>query len=622
MSSAFFRNVDTPPPRPRGLAEVATVFDSHPARTPPAPGAPRPPVALPFALLDELVGSGHLTEAQMLDIAGRQLGRERVSLDRLPPDPDLSGLLPPAACARHAILPWRRDGNGLVFVTARPATAADPDRLLPPRLRPARAVLAPRAEVEARIAALHRAALTGRMAARPEAADSFRGYTPSRQLIAAILLGTLATLIGMTFAPALVFLALIAFATLSLTIALGFKCTAVTASLLDRTRRRAPPPVPLTELPVISILVPLYRERHIAETLVRRLRGLDYPRGRLEVLLVLEAKDRLTAEVLRRTDLPPWMRILTVPDGHPRTKPRAMNYALDFCRGEIIGIYDAEDAPATDQLLTVAARFAAAPANLACLQGALDFYNPRASWISRCFAIEYNTWFRLILPGMARLGLGVPLGGTTLFIRRAALEAVGAWDAHNVTEDADLGFRLARYGWRTEVIPTTTGGEATARPIPWIRQRSRWLKGYMVTYLVQMRRPRALWRALGPRAFLGMQAHFVTALSQYLLGPLLWSFWLLMPGLSHPAAAMLAPGLITAVSMIFLAAILVEAAIALIATRSPAHRHLRIWIPALFIYYGLAWIAAYKALLELLVAPFYWDKTPHGEDPATAPGDE
>jgi len=611
MSSVSTRGVSPVPPQ--------SVAAGGPADVPALPARPShlarpagPPPAVPFSLLDEMIGSGRLSEAQMLDIAARQIGCPRVSLALTPPDPALSGLLPPALCLRHGLLPWRRDAAGLVFATARPEVAADPDRLLPPRLRPARAVLAPRAEIEALITAQHRAALVHRMATRPAPRDSFRGHGLSLRVRAALLCAVLGGLVATRLAPGMVFLALLALALLTLVTAFAFKACAVTAALRARGSDRPPPPVPLADLPMISILVPLYREREIARTLVERLRRLDYPRGRLEVLLVLEEGDRLTAAALRRTDLPPWMRIVTVPDGRPRTKPRAMNHALDCARGEIVGVYDAEDAPAADQLLTVAARFAAAPPDLACLQGALDFYNPRASWISRCFAIEYCAWFRLVLPGMAQLGLAVPLGGTTLFIRRDALEQVGAWDAHNVTEDADLGFRLARFGWRTEVIPTTTHEEATARPIPWIRQRSRWLKGYMVTYLVQMRRPRALWRALGSRAFIGMQAHFVTALSQFLLGPLLWSFWLTLFGVGHPAALLLSPVLLAGVGLIFFLSALAELAIGLIATRAPAHRHLSPWVPALLLYHPMAWIAAYKALFELLTAPFYWDKTDHG----------
>ncbi len=234
---------------------------------------------------------------------------------------------------------------------------------------------------------------------------------------------------------------------------------------------------------------------------------------------MLEERDDVTRNTLAQTDLPPWMKVIEVPyTSGLTTKPRALNYALDFCRGRIIGVWDAEDAPDPDQLETVARCFHAAPPEVACLQGILDYYNPRANWLSRCFTVEYATWWRIIMPGIARLGFVIPLGGTTLFFRREALEKVQGWDAHNVTEDADLGFRLARFGYRTELIPTVTYEEATCRPWAWIRQRSRWLKGFMVTYFVHMRRPHQLMADLGPRKFWGFQIFFLTAISQFCSG--------------------------------------------------------------------------------------------------------
>ncbi len=221
------------------------------------------------------------------------------------------------------------------------------------------------------------------------------------------------------------------------------------------------------------------------------------------------------------------------------TKPRAMNYALDFCRGEIIGVWDAEDAPVKDQIEHVVSRFAQAPPEVVCLQGILDYYNPRTNWLARCFTIEYASWFRVVLPGIARMGLVVPLGGTTLFFRRDKLEELGGWDAHNVTEDADLGVRLCRAGYRTELIDTVTYEEANCRPWAWVKQRSRWLKGFMVTYLVHMRNPRQLLADLGPVAVPRPFRRFLSAPSaQFLLAPVLWSFWLILLGQATPGSTL------------------------------------------------------------------------------------
>jgi cellulose synthase/poly-beta-1,6-N-acetylglucosamine synthase-like glycosyltransferase len=359
-------------------------------------------------------------------------------------------------------------------------------------------------------------------------------------------------------------------------------------------------------------MVALYRESDIAARLIRRLGRLDYPRALLDIVLVVEEGDQMTRLALARADLPPWMRVVIAPVGRVKTKPRALNFGLTQCRGSIIGVYDAEDAPEPDQIRRVVDRFHQRGSEVACLQGVLDYYNPRTNWLARCFTVEYAGWFRVILPGLQRLGLPLPLGGTTLFFRREILEQLGGWDAHNVTEDADLGMRLARHGYRTEVIATTTYEEANCRALPWVKQRSRWIKGYMMTYITHMRQPAALWRDLGPRGFLGFQALFLGSLSQALLLPLLWSFWLLALGLGHPLDALLAPGLITAMVVLFLACEALNIAIGVTGLRRSRQKISPLWVPTLTLYFPLQAFAAYKALWEMLRRPFYWDKTSHG----------
>jgi len=306
------------------------------------------------------------------------------------------------------------------------------------------------------------------------------------------------------------------------------------------------------------------------------------------------------------------MRVVVVPEGQVKTKPRALNHALDYARGAIIGVYDAEDAPDPGQLKQVVERFQRSAPEVACLQGVLDYYNPRTNWLSRCFTVEYAGWFRLILPGIARLGLVVPLGGTTLFFRRNVLEELGGWDAHNVTEDADLGIRLVRHGYRTELIDTVTEEEANCRALPWIKQRSRWIKGYMMTWAVHMRRPGLLWRQLGPRAFLGFQVMFIGSIAQSLLAPLVWSFVLVTFGFDHPLFALLPPAAVWAMLAVFVLSEVANLMIGMIGLSRTRHGLSLLWVPTLKFYYPLASLAAYKALIELATRPFYWDKTSHG----------
>ena len=416
-------------------------------------------------------------------------------------------------------------------------------------------------------------------------------------------------------APAVTFTLLLGWAVVTLAATTALKVAAAAATLTKKDRQKRKPAftgLSLAQLPRISILVPLYKETNIAEHLIERLQKLNYPRERLEVILVTESDDLTTKDTLAQVNLPSWMRQLVVPAGRVKTKPRALNYALDHCQGTVVGVYDAEDAPDPDQLLTVAAHFATASPDVACLQGRLDYYNPRENWLSRCFTMEYAAWFRVVLPGLARLGLPVPLGGTTLFFRRAVLLALGGWDAHNVTEDADLGLRLARKGYRTELCDTVTYEEANCRTWPWVKQRSRWLKGYAITYAVHMRNPRALLRDLGPWGFFGVQLLFAGTLSQFLLAPLLWSFWLILFGFGHPLSDSLAHSTILALSIGFFTAEIIGLAVTWLGLVRTNHSHLYAWAPTLHLYFPLGAIAAYKGFYELFGSPFYWDKTTHG----------
>lgn len=366
-------------------------------------------------------------------------------------------------------------------------------------------------------------------------------------------------------------------------------------------------------MPRISILAPLYQEAEISSALLKRVRRLDYPRDRIEVLLVLEEGDDITRQAIARTQLPAWVRVIEVPIwGKLRTKPRALNYALNFCRGEIIGVWDAEDAPQPDQLQQVAAAFAQAPAKTACFQGALDYYNPNANWIARCFTLEYASWFRILLPGIAHLGLVVPLGGTTMFIRRQVLDDLGGWDSHNVTEDADLGVRLFRAGYRTQMLPSATYEEAACHSRAWIRQRSRWLKGFMATYLVHMQHPVQLFRDLGWRGLLGFQAFFLGTVGQFMLAPCLWSYWLVVLGLPHPSLALLPEFLawLALSSLVFFEVIGIS--LAVLAAIISGRLALAPWSLTLPLYFLMGPLAVYKALYELLLHPFFWDKTSHG----------
>lgn len=266
------------------------------------------------------------------------------------------------------------------------------------------------------------------------------------------------------------------------------------ALLFASTRATAAVPEMAGPLPRYTILCALRDEADMIPTLVERLSALDYPADRLEGWLVIDADDAATLAAARRARKPAWLGIHVAPNEGPCTKPRALNSALERATGELITVYDAEDAPEPGQLREAAARFAVGHGRLACLQAPLRI-KAYDGFLARHFAVEYAALFEVLAPGLARLGLPFALGGTSNHFRTALLREVGGWDAWNVTEDADLGFRLWRRGWRTGMMRTPTWECPPNRLSEWLPQRTRWLKGHMQTFGVHTRRP---W-TLSPR---------------------------------------------------------------------------------------------------------------------------
>ncbi|MCB1341010.1 MAG: glycosyltransferase [Pseudooceanicola sp.] len=564
-----------------------------------------------------LVAEGFAPAARVQEALAEQFGILSVDPVAIPPTVQLASFRPPDFWLVAKAVPWRRQGRVLFIATARPEEFDDLRQQLaniPLRLVP---VLASRDAIETAIAAQSSTTLALAAETRLPLALSSRRWGLTHRL--GVVLAVVLSAAWLAISPAVALTALGAAAALATLLFATLRVAALAVWLLTPSPRPVaiPPPKVASgkaqRRPKISILVPLFRETEIAGALVRRLCRLTYPKPLLDVLLVLEAQDNVTRKTLERTVLPPWMRVITVP-GYSglTTKPRAMNYALDFCQGEIIGVWDAEDAPAADQLERVAERFADAPPEVACLQGVLDFYNPRTNWIARCFSIEYSAWFRVIMPALDRLRLVLPLGGTTLFFRRGPLEELFRWDAHNVTEDADLGMRLCRGGWRTEMLDSTTYEEANCRPWPWIKQRSRWLKGFMMTYLVHMASPWRLWRDLGTWRFLSFQAFFIGTVGQFILAPVLWSYWLILLGLPHPSQAVLGDRYFMLAGALIFAVELVSVLVAGIGARRAERGFLIPWVVTMPFYYAMGGIAGLKAITELIVAPQYWDKTQHG----------
>lgn len=364
-------------------------------------------------------------------------------------------------------------------------------------------------------------------------------------------------------------------------------------------------------LPRYSVLVPLFREAAVLPHLIGALDALDYPRDRLEIILVLEADDEGTCAVAAQL-APAHFRRLLVPAGGPRTKPKALNYALPSATGSFLVVYDGEDRPAPDQLRVVLAGFAAAP-EFACLQARLSFWNRTENWLTRVFALEYALWFDLMLPGLHRLGAPFPLGGTSNHFRTQVLREVGGWDPFNVTEDADLGLRLFRLGYQVGLAPSTTYEEAPWQLGNWLRQRSRWMKGYAQTLLVHGRDLGEMWRRAGSAGCLQALLFVGGTIGLNLVNPLLLLLGLCDRLLALISQTTLLPGpLIAAVACGNLAVGLSLVVMTALAGRRRGWTRVATDALSVPVYWLLMSLATYRALIDLVRRPFHWHKTEHG----------
>jgi cellulose synthase/poly-beta-1,6-N-acetylglucosamine synthase-like glycosyltransferase len=371
--------------------------------------------------------------------------------------------------------------------------------------------------------------------------------------------------------------------------------------------------VPDRDLPCYTILVPAYNEPEVVGDLIAAMTSLDYPADKLQVLLLLEEDDDVTIEAAKNSGVGDVVDIVLVPAGDPRTKPKACNYGLHFATGSIVTIFDAEDLPERLQLRRVVAAFASLPETVACIQAKLAFHNGSQNLLTGWFTADYALWFGYLLPGLMRSASPIPLGGTSNHLRRDVIEEVGAWDGFNVTEDADLGVRIAASGYSTAVLDSTTLEEANSDPINWVRQRSRWYKGYLQTWLVHMRRPRETFRALGPvgtyRFTLLLAGTPITAC----INMIFWfttAAWIL--GQPDLIAALFPPYIyyLSLVSLIFgnIATIYMY----LIASRESDNAYLLVPSLTMPLYWVMMSVAAIKGCWQLIRNPSYWEKTFHG----------
>jgi glycosyltransferase XagB len=389
-----------------------------------------------------------------------------------------------------------------------------------------------------------------------------------------------------------------------------------------------------SKLPVYTLLIPVYKEKEVVQQLIDRIQNMDYPQYKLDVRILLEEDDTETIELIHSLKLPSHFTSIIVPSSKPQTKPKACNYGLLQAKGQYVVIYDAEDRPEPDQLKKAYLAFQKLPDEYVCVQAKLNYFNSRQNMLTKLFTQEYSMWFELLLVGIMQMDIPIPLGGTSNHFKMSFLKRVGGWDPFNVTEDADLGIRLYKYRYKTAILDSRTWEEANSNVSNWIRQRSRWIKGYMQTFFVHMRSPVKFFRQIGFRGFLGYLAMIFGTPFLPLINPIFWVMLIVWLCTHAPWIQSLFPGLLYYIALIQLVVgNFIFIYMNLIGTyyvirdcalkkRQPFSYSLIKYGLLTPFYWVLMSIAAYKALFQLFVNPFYWEKTHHGLTNAPPPASE
>lgn len=368
--------------------------------------------------------------------------------------------------------------------------------------------------------------------------------------------------------------------------------------------------------PMYSIFCPLYKEWNVLPQFVKAMSNLDYPKDKMEVMLLLEEDDTKTIETAQKMNLPSYFRIVVVPNSQPKTKPKACNYGLAQARGEYIVIYDAEDVPDRNQLKKAILAFQRADKSVLCMQAKLNFYNPKQNLLTRVFTAEYSLWFDLILTGLQSIKAPIPLGGTSNHFRTNDLHLLEGWDPFNVTEDCDLGIRLFKKGYHTAIFNSTTLEEANSSYTNWFRQRSRWIKGYIQTYLVHMRRPSELIRESGNIHILTFQLVVGGKIASIFINPFMWittaSYFIFRPIIGHSIESLFPLPVLYISFLCLILGNFLYLYYYMIGCSRREHWGIMEFVFLVPIYWLMMSVAAWMGMYQLIFKPHYWEKTHHG----------
>jgi len=566
-----------------------------------------------------LISLGYITQDQLAACLSDQQGLDYCSLSDREIPIDLVRAVPEEVARRRRVIPVGRENGFIIVAMANPLDAAAVDEVQRYLDCPVKPVYTTEQDVEDALERIYRedylVRSTSDLVVRYPDESAISVLNTAQKIFVLALLAISALLVAIN--PVGYITALTALSTLFYVSFSGYKFYLIYKALSHSLEVNVTPEeiaaLDDRELPVYTVLIPLYKEAKVIPTLVSAVAELDYPKTKLDVKLLLEEDDEETIAAVRRHQLPPHFKLVVVPNSKPKGKPKACNYGLIHAEGEYIVIYDAEDVPERDQLKKALVAFRKVPQNIGCIQAKLNYYNRDQNLLTRWFTTEYSMWFDLFMPALDASNAPVPLGGTSNHFRTNLLREIGAWDPYNVTEDADLGVRLFKAGWKTAIIDSTTYEEANSELYNWIRQRSRWVKGYMQTYLVHMRHPIRLLREIGPYQFFSFNMVVGGTFFGFLMNPI---YWLLTAAwfLTHSGVIQqLFPGpifYIGAMGLYFGNFAFTYANIAGCMRRQ--YYDMVKYALLSPVYWSLMSIGAWKGFLQLLYDPSYWEKTVHG----------
>ena len=564
-----------------------------------------------------LVHGGALEEKELLRVLSEQLDLPTVDLSDFDPERAPRDVMPDEMCRRLRCVPIAIDSETIYLAVADRIDEDDVEHYTGRRVQQ---FLASENEIERLQRGVNRdrytqTATTGLKEKFPDSSAHKVLSGGQKAFIGIVLLALLGFLIWNPVTTlAVVFGIFAVFYTLNS----GYKLVAGYSALghqyLVDTSPEALAAMNERELPVYTILVPLFREAAVIPYLVAGIESLDYPKTKLDVRLLCEEDDHETIDAILGLDLPPHFNPIIVPPSQPQTKPKACNFGLLGAKGEYVVIYDAEDRPDPHQLKKAVLMFEHLDDSIVCIQSKLNFFNQHTNLLTRWFSIEYSMLFDMVLPGLDARRDPIPLGGTSNHIKLAELMEVGGWDPFNVTEDADLGVRLHQAGYRTTMMDSTTYEEANTNIGNWVRQRSRWIKGYLQTWLVYMRNPIRFLSNVGFKGFMSFQL-LIGGTFTFLINPIFWFLTTVFALTQLGIIQEVFPGwvyFLAAAELFFGNFVFVYLGLAAIVRRGDySLAPFALFLP---FYWGLMSVAAWKGFGQLITNPFYWEKTEHGLD--------